>query len=76
MEFDKDLRSIQEVRNLVARAKAAQAEFASFSQSHVDQICKAIADACEGKIGVESDTGLGAKFWFWLPCDIKTMQPQ
>lgn len=39
-------------------------------------ICKAIADACEGKIGVESDTGLGAKFWFWLPCDIKTMQPQ
>ena len=64
MEFDKDLRSIQEVRNLVARAKAAQAEFASFSQSHVDQICKAIADACAAnaerlaKMAVE-ETGFG-----------------
>lgn len=34
-------------------------------------ICKAIADAYNGKIGVESDEGQGAKFWFWFPCDVK-----
>lgn len=34
-------------------------------------ICKAIADAYNGKIGVESEEGQGAKFWFWFPCDIK-----
>ncbi|MBQ2949894.1 MAG: transporter substrate-binding domain-containing protein [Prevotella sp.] len=34
-------------------------------------ICKAITDACQGKIGVESDTGQGATFWFWFPCEIK-----
>lgn len=33
-------------------------------------ICKTIADACNGKIGVDSDTGKGATFWFWLPCEI------
>ena len=47
MEFDKDLQSIQEVRNLVAKAKAAQAEFATFSQERVDAVVKAIAQACE-----------------------------
>jgi signal transduction histidine kinase len=34
-------------------------------------ICKAIADAYNGKISVESDEGQGAKFWFWFPCDVK-----
>ena len=46
MEFDKDLRSIQEVRNLVAKAKAAQEEYAHFSQEQVDRIVKAVAEAC------------------------------
>ena len=46
MEFDKDLRSIQEVRNLVAKAKAAQQIYADFSQEQVDRIVKAIAEAC------------------------------
>lgn len=64
MEFDKDLRSIQEVRNLVAKAKAAQEEFASFSQAQVDKIVKAIAEACVAnveplaKMAVE-ETGFG-----------------
>ena len=46
MEFDKDLRSIQEVRDLVGRAKKAQEAFASFDQARVDGIVKAIAEAC------------------------------
>ena len=64
MEFDKDLQSIQEVRNLVAKAKAAQAEFATFSQERVDAVVKAIAQACEkeaerlAKMAVE-ETGFG-----------------
>ncbi len=45
MEFDKDLRSIQEVRNLTKSAKAAQKEFKQFTQAQVDSIVKAMADA-------------------------------
>ena len=40
-----DLYSIQEVRNLIKRAKAAQEEFASFSQEQVDAVCRAVAEA-------------------------------
>lgn len=64
MEFDKDLYSIQEVRNLVAKAKAAQEEYASFPQEKVDAICKAVAEACAAqaeplaKMAVE-ETGFG-----------------
>ena len=64
MEFDKDLRSIQEVRNLVAKAKAAQQIYADFSQEQVDQIVKSIAEACAAnaerlaKMAVE-ETGFG-----------------
>ena len=39
MEFDKDLQSIQEVRNLVARAVVAQKELAKMSQEQIDRIC-------------------------------------
>lgn len=42
---DKDLRSIQEVRTLVKEAKAAQKELATFSQSKIDAIVTAVAEA-------------------------------
>ncbi len=31
-------------------------------------ICKAIADRCNGKIGVDSEIGQGSTFWIWTPC--------
>ena len=43
--IDKDLLSMQEVRELVERAKKAQQELAQMDQAHVDRIVKAIADA-------------------------------
>lgn len=46
MEFDKDLQSIQEVRNLVMHAVAAQKELAKMSQEQIDHICCEIAQAC------------------------------
>ncbi len=64
MEFDRDLQSVQEVRNLVARAKAAQREFAACSQQQVDGVVRAIAYACAAnaerlaKLAVE-ETGFG-----------------
>lgn len=42
---DKDLLSVQEVRNLLREATAAQKELSTFSQEKIDTICKAIADA-------------------------------
>lgn len=42
---DKDLRSIQETRNLIRKAKEAQKELASFSQNQIDDIVKAVSDA-------------------------------
>lgn len=46
MTLDRDLQSIQEVRCLVAAAKAAQAELATFSQKQLDDICENIAAEC------------------------------
>lgn len=43
--YDKDLLSLQEVRELVGAAKKAQMEFARMSQEQVDHIVKAIAEA-------------------------------
>ena len=35
-------------------------------------ICKAIADGCEGEIGVNSEgEGQGSTFWLWIPCEEK-----
>ena len=45
MELDKDILSTQEVRDLVGKAKAAQLEYKHYSQSQVDKIVKAMADA-------------------------------
>ena len=45
MKLDRDLQSVQEVRELTYRAKQAQLEFKHFNQSQVDKIVKAMADA-------------------------------
>jgi len=45
MGLDKDLSSIQEVRELLQAAKAAQLDFHSYSQEQVDRIAGAMAEA-------------------------------
>ena len=45
MILDKDLLSIQEARNLTAKAREAQLEYKHFSQQQVDKIVKAMAEA-------------------------------
>lgn len=64
MEFDKDLRSRQEVRQLLAEAEAAYQELKHFDQSRIDKIVAAIAEAGSrnaamlGKMACE-ETGFG-----------------
>lgn len=64
MPLDKDLASIQEVRDLVKKAKAAQAILAEMNQQQVDRIVTAMADAAAqnarklAQMAV-SDTGFG-----------------
>ena len=43
--YDKDLLSVQEVRDLVEKAKKSQQEFAQKSQEEVDAIVKSVAEA-------------------------------
>lgn len=45
--MDDDLRSIQDTRELVRRAKAAQAKYQTFDQAAVDRVVEAVATACE-----------------------------
>ena len=64
MSLDKDLQSVQEARELVARAKEAQLAFRPFSQQKVDAIVKAMADAgfaAAEKLGkmANEETGFG-----------------
>ncbi len=54
MPLDKDLQSIQEMRELVQKAKQAQLEFRAYDQVRVDRIVKAMADA-----GFEASERLG-----------------
>lgn len=62
--LDRDLQSIQEVRDLVASAKAAAKKLAELPQEKLDRICESIADACMAhaeelaKMAVE-ETGFG-----------------
>ena len=46
LALDRDLQSIQEVRNLVASAKNAEQVLSTFTQEKLDGICQAIAVAC------------------------------
>lgn len=62
--MDKDLASVQEMRNAVQQAKKAQEKFMTFSQEKIDAIVKAVADATYKKskelaqLAVE-ETGMG-----------------
>lgn len=64
MALDRDLQSIQEVRDLIRAAKKAQEEFSTWSQQRVDDLVKAVCDACVkaaeplAKMAVE-ETGYG-----------------
>ena len=64
MALDRDLQSIQEVRDLIAKAKQAQQVLATYSQEKVDALICEIAKACAGeaerlaKMAVE-ETGFG-----------------
>jgi acetaldehyde dehydrogenase (acetylating) len=61
---DKDLRSIQEARDLLRKANAAQKVLETFSQSRIDECVKAMAEAAEreaerlGHMAAE-ETGFG-----------------
>lgn len=64
MTLDKDLQSIQEVRNMMKKAVAAQKEFQSWDQARVDALVKAIADACIANVEplakmAHEETGFG-----------------
>ena len=64
MDFDRDLVSVQEVRNLIAASKTAQEEYSQWDQQRVDLLVKAITEECEknsehlAKMAVE-ETGFG-----------------
>lgn len=64
MKLDRDLQSIQEVRDLVAASKAAQREYAAFPQERMDAVTAAVAAACAqeaeplAKLAAE-ETGFG-----------------
>jgi len=47
-EFDKDLRSIQQARQMVLSAREAQKIWGIATQSEVDRVCEAMADAAFG----------------------------
>ncbi|MCB2296397.1 acetaldehyde dehydrogenase (acetylating) [Clostridium tagluense] len=62
--MDKDLVSIQEVRNLIANAKLAQKKLGQMSQNEIDKIVKAICDSAYNNAEklakmAEEETGFG-----------------
>ena len=64
MTLDRDLQSIQEVRDLVSSAKSAQKSYATYSQAQVDKVVQTVAErmfehaAYLGKMAHE-ETGYG-----------------
>jgi len=63
-EFDKDLRSIQQARQMVLKAREAQKTWGFATQSEVDRVCEAMADAAYGaaeRLGraAAKETGFG-----------------
>lgn len=46
MDFDRDLHSIQEARNLIRNAKQAQKKLEQYDQNQLDCLVKMVADAC------------------------------
>lgn len=64
MEYDKDLRSIQEARDLMRRAKTAADAMAELDQAQLDTIVKAVAEACQANVVplakmAQQETGFG-----------------
>jgi len=63
-EFDKDLRSIQQARQMVLRAREAQKTWGFATQAEVDRVCEAMAEAAYGaaeRLGrmAAEETGFG-----------------
>ena len=63
-EFDKDLRSIQQAREMVTAARDAQRQWSEATQEQVDRVCQAMADAAYGaseRLGrlAAEETGFG-----------------
>ncbi|KAB7706655.1 aldehyde dehydrogenase family protein [Bacillus aerolatus] len=61
---DRDLLALQEMRQVVGKAKEAQQRYMSFSQEQVDQIVKAVAEAAYEKsyelaVMAVEETGMG-----------------
>ena len=46
MEFDNDLRAIQDARDLIQNAVQAQKEYASYTQQQIDEVVKVVCRAC------------------------------
>ncbi len=64
MEFDLDLRSIQQTRRLASAAREAQRRFGGADQASVDRVCAAMAEAAfaaSGRLGAlaHEETGYG-----------------
>lgn len=64
MEFDRDLQSIQQARNLMVNSKKAQKSLQNYTQEEIDRLIKAIADACIEKAEplarmAQEETGFG-----------------
>lgn len=63
-EFDHDLQSIQEARDLASRAFSAWKQWSTASQEQVDRVCAAMAAAAQAaseRLGAEAhqETGFG-----------------
>ena len=64
MEYDKDLRSIQEARDLMRKAKTAADAMAGLDQTQLDRIVQAVAEACQANVVplakmAQKETGFG-----------------